>query len=232
MSEQMGVEIMKKQTILIATAITLQSTLAWALPTINVQKGLYQAGSGGEFAVTVTGSDNPLLPAGTTMQTFCLEYNEHIRYNRTYYVEINTETLMGGVGGGPNDPLDPRTAWLYNQFADKTLAGYDFDDIGVGRKITARSLQNAIWFIEEEIASIASDSLAQSFLTLANNSDWYKDGIIGDVRVLNLWKNSDGTGYAQDQLFRLPAVPAPGAIMLGSVGTLGVGFLRRRYFNA
>jgi hypothetical protein len=232
MSKQLGVEFMKKQTILIATAITLQNTLAWALPTINVQKGLYQAGSGGEFAVTVTGSDNPLLPAGTTMQTFCLEYNEHIGFNQTYYVEINTETLLGGIGGGPNDPLDPRTAWLYNQFADQTLAGYDFDNTGAGRKNTARSLQNAIWFIEEEITSIASDSLALSFVALAEASDWYKNGNIGAVRVLNLWKNSNGTGYAQDQLFRLPAVPAPGAIMLGSVGTLGVGFLRRRYFNA
>ncbi len=223
----------KKQAILMAGIAVLNSSLAWALPTVVVQEGLYQAGQGGEFQVTVTNSDNVLLPTGTTLQTFCLEYNEHVGYNQPYSVEINTETLLGGVGGGPQDPLDSRTAWLYNQFADQTLTGYDFDDNGIGRKHTARSLQRAIWFIEDEIASLAGDNLAQSFVSLAEASDWHQagNGFIGDVRVLNLWKNSDGTGYAQDQLFRLPTVPAPGAMLLGGMGTIMVGCLRRRYFN-
>lgn len=225
----------KKQAILIASIVVLNSSFAWALPTVVVQKGLYQAGQGGEFQVTVTSSDNALLPTGTTLQTFCLEYNEHIGYHRPYSVEINNKTLKGGVGGGPMDPLDARTAWLYDQFADQTLTGYDFDNNGIGRKKTARSLQKAIWFIEQEITStaIAGDSLAQDFVDLAEASDWHQagNGFIGNVRVLNLWKNSNGTGYAQDQLFRLPTVPAPGAILLSGMGTIMVGCLRKRYFN-
>jgi hypothetical protein len=226
---------MKNQSILVAGTILLHSTFAWALPTIQVQKGLYQADFGGEFKVTVTGSDNPQLPVGTTMQTFCLEYNEHIGFNRTYYVDINTKTLRGGVGGGPEDPLDPATAWLYNQFADGVLVKYDFANSGVGRKQTARSLQKAIWYLEEEISFGHLDTLAREYVDLAQASDWKKNNTFGNVRVLNLWKNinSDGvgTGYAQDQLCRLPTVPAPGAVLLGSLGAVMVGGLRKRYLN-
>jgi hypothetical protein len=197
---------------------------AMAVPTITIGGGPYQAGSGGEFKITVTSGEIPGHPVGSSFQSFCVETDEYITLGNTYYVDISTNAIQGGSGGPTPDPLDPRTAWLYNQFLNGTLPGY-FDN-PLGRNNSAGHLQRAIWYIEQEIISAPSPgSLAASFVSLANASDWYANGDIGNIRVINLYKNSACTQYAQDQLVR---IPAPGAILLGSIGVAFVGWLRRR----
>ena len=200
---------------------------AMAVPTITVSGGPYQAGSGGEFTITVTSGGIPGQPNGSTFQSFCIETDEYISFGKTYYVDISTNAIQGGSGGPEPDPLDPRTAWLYNQFLNETLTGYDFDDTGIGRKTSAGALQRAIWYIEQEIAPPAPGTLAASFVTLADTSDWYATGCIGNIRVMNLYYYDRYGAYrrGQDQLVR---TPAPGAIALAGIGAALVGWLRRR----
>lgn len=188
----------------------------------------YGTGIGGEFNAAFANfafSPNSLTGGGY-FETFCMERNETIRMGRTYFVDFSTAAKSGGAGGPNPDPLDARTAYLYTQFIRGDLLGYDYAG-GAGRASSANALQNTIWYLEQEITdlglglSASEQSLAAQFLAAANNSGWTN---IGNVRVMNVFANADGTGNHQDQL---TMVPAPAAAVLGLFGLLSAGRFRR-----
>jgi len=218
---------MMKTTQFISTVAVWVVGLSWvasAAPTLTIQQGSYQYGQGGEFMAVVNTAGLPGHPAGSSFQTFCVEHNEYLSFGGTYYVVVNTGAVNGGVGGqlpdNPHfDPLDPRTAWLYDQFVKGTLPGY-FDNPN-GRQNSAGALQNAIWFIENEITE-QPVGLAKTFYDMADTSG--SKGI-GHIRVLNMYNDAALTSNAQDLLV---AMPAPAGLLLAGIGTALVGALRRR----
>jgi hypothetical protein len=174
---------------------------------------------GGEFTATPTGISG--LTDGVSFQTFCLERREYIYLNQYYSAVVNTEAVNSA---GTCDPLDFRTAFLYDSFLNQTLAGYD-NTAGSGREQSAKALQDVIWFIEDEQGQTWADgdgSLQDKFYQAAEICGWDS---IGNVCVLNL---SQGRYSRQDQLVRINIVPAPGAVLLGGIGVAFVGWLRRK----
>ena len=207
----------------------------------------YFSGTGGEFTLYDAGEVSPIwnldaskgYAASTrgqltghaeSFQTFCIERDEYSYYGETMDVWVSLDNVDGTVpgshawGGGINtnagDDLDPRTAYLYDQFARGVLSSYDYT--GVSRNVSAGELQEAIWFIEEEIAT--KNGQADIWITEAQDAiaaeTWSG---IGDVRVL---QNANSKEFRQDFLYR---VPVPGAVLLGMLGLSVAGIKLRKF---
>lgn len=235
---------MNRKLCTIVAVSLLVVSFAFATPTVQIgypgsAYGMYQPktnggiGDGGEFTVNPNAELAWVLNyyaasvknvgVTGTFQTFCLEKNEYLSgYASTYNVVLNNAAVYGGIGGGSPDPLSLGAAYLYHEFQNGTLEGYDY---GAGRLVSANDLQNAIWALEDEGGSISA-----AYTTLLTNelggtiADWKaaNNGVY-NVKVMNLY-TSDGTAK-QDLLV---CVPAPSAILLSSIGLSIVGWLKRK----
>jgi hypothetical protein len=106
---------------------------------------------------------------------------------------------------------------MYNSFVEGTLVGYDY---GSGREESARALQNAIWFSEDEIPEL---TLGAAFYQQALDAS---PTTIGNIRVLNLYKNGE---LKQDQICKIATAPEPCSLFLGLLGLCGVILWRVRW---
>jgi hypothetical protein len=215
----------------------------------------YWGGAGGEFTLKSDGAPGLLLDNlaydpktrgqdgnPESFQTFCLEDTEPLDQPMDIVVSTTFINEADGSYAGPGshavlgskpfgDNLDPRTAYLYTQFATGVLSSYDYNP-AAGRSASADALQQAIWYIEEEsLGSYTGQSKTWVDEAQANINSGAWSGI-GNVRVLNGWVPGyvGATGNVdyrlQDTLY---LVPVPAAVLLGVLGLGVAGWKLRKY---
>lgn len=182
-------------------------------------------GDEGPFDMTITSGANK----GYSFQSFCLEKQEWFSDKADSWVKsVSTATMADpkSYGGVTSDPLSAETAWLFTQYSNRSLSAYK-----AGTHDSANSLQNAIWYLEDEITEDELGGDAQALLWVANAQRAVGLGQwsgLGNVRVINLFRDGAYTENAQDQLFMTTAVPEPETVVLLLAGLGLVGAVARR----
>jgi hypothetical protein len=232
-----------KQWLVIAAVVaTSISAVAVPVPVTVTRVSGYFSGNGGEFTILGSPWANPahyspktLVTVGsvTGFQSFCIELDEFI--SGTRWAELNTGAIHGGVGGPDPDPLSIGAAWLYKQFAEGNLLGYDYTP-GAGRAASAAALQDTLWWLEDEIGGappvnpFTAQLVAKFGSAAAAKADYDPTTAGFNVRVINMWGDTGGavdyTKPKQDMLVYLP--DGGMTLVLLGAGLLGVAAIRRK----
>ena len=219
--------------------------------------GPYQTGVGGEFTLQGldptmdaiinaygAGAKNQYNVSGATpnFQTFCVEGREYIYANTKVSVVFNNQSVYTDVA------LTKGAAWLYSQFAQGTLYGYNYANgtisgvhsglnYGDGSRAgsassSAQLLQNAIWALmggQEGQTYDGSNpfeaAAASQFGGWANADSAAATGLDG-VYVLNLWAAGSpgvGTGYQDQLVYVAQGLTIPNVVPDGGTTVLLLG---------
>lgn len=192
--------------------------------------GPWGYGDGGEFTFTTGGLDTSAYAgttknqAGTTntFQTFCIEQNVTYNPGQTYYGVLDNNDISN------DKPLNYGAAWLYSQFAEGVLTGYDYTNT-TSRNASAGIVQQEIWYLMGQSATydVNLNNLVTNAVNAAGHSVYDASNGAYGVQVLNLYTDPSNTNRAQDQLYLTPT-PIPAAAWLLGSGLMGLVGLKRR----
>lgn|ERR1022692_235595 len=218
-------------TVLVATAVATFQAGA-IIVTVDQVAG-YNAGDGEFNIAPVIGSGYGASDlynnnsGGLGFGTFCINRSVSIIVPGQY----NATVIPSGVDPVSGNQISVGTAWLFLQFAQGSLAGYNYTP-GVGRVNSAYLLQNAIWVLEGQIGNNFADVFLAAAITrfgsLAaaelDNNQQFGVGVLG----LNTVTANGGVGApAQPMLTLLP--DGGSVLILLGMGLSGLAVFARKF---
>jgi VPDSG-CTERM motif len=225
--------IMKNLKVILSGAAMVFSTVA-AQATANsvvLTQNAYSFSCAGEFNANTSysflGNYAPSAIVGTGFETFCIETMVDFNPGQTYTYTLGSVDSRGVA-------LTEGAAYLYKEFGDGILPGYNYTDTAT-RNTDASYLQAAIWWFqgEQTFAGYPSPTNNNVFYTEAinalgglANADAPEDGRF-EVDVLQMW---DGSTPAQNQLVLVPDNGATAGLFAMGLAALAVA--RRRLIAA
>jgi hypothetical protein len=221
---------------------------------VELYYGPYAYSVGGEFTAVTSPSylanyapsTQVATATGTGFETFCVQTQvDFTPYNWGNTTPYNFTLSLSSIGTGwnPSDAfaLSEGTAYVYSQFAQGILSGYDYTDTAT-RITDAGELQAAIWALQggQTYGGFPSGTTGNPFYTDAvdylgaNNLETAATPSTDfGVEIMNF---TDGNGNsAQNQLMYVPPTPYPptapdGGATLGllALSVSGLAALSRR----
>jgi hypothetical protein len=255
-----------KTLVAIAVPCALATNLfAGLTTTLNLSPSGYRDPNsvGGEFTAVVAGGANYVgnynskatasgkNASGQTVtgfETFCVEMTADFQPGSTYNTTVSSAIIQGP---SQSMAITVGTAYLYSQFAQGTLSGYNYTS-GAGRELSADELQDAIWYLQGEITKTGNGMTSDSLYTFNSATDPFvalvdskfgsdsasmvSDTASGNSNYGVLALNLTSTGqygqtvYDQDQLVYCP-VPEPATFAAGAMLLLPLGLSAVRSFQ-